>query len=81
MVADRAREADDRRLVAEGVEEAVRREVDIALAVARGDPADRARSDDGVEGVVLEAVALGGLVVMEVFFGHRCSLIRLCEER
>src|ERR1700712_5354985 len=62
--------ADDRRLVAKAVEEAVGREVDVALAVARGNPPDRARRNDGVEGVVLEAVAVLGFVEMQVLAGH-----------
>jgi hypothetical protein len=63
-------EADDRRHVSERVEEAVGRQIDVALGVARGDPADRPRRDDGVERIVLEAVALGGLVLVQVFVGH-----------
>jgi hypothetical protein len=55
------------RVIAEAVEETIRREIDVALTVARGDPADRPRRDDGVEGIVLEAVALGGFVVVQVF--------------
>src|SRR5690349_3428949 len=42
-------EADDRRHVAEGVEKAVRRQIDVAAAVARRDPPDRARRDDRIE--------------------------------
>ena len=68
-------EADDRRVIAEGVEEAVGREVDVALGIARGNPADRARRDDGVEGIVLEAVAVRGLVEMQVFVGHGGLLV------
>src|SRR5258708_4380209 len=58
---------DDGRVIAEAVEEAVGRQIDIALGVARRDPADRARGDDGVEGIVLEAVAVLRFVKMQVF--------------
>ncbi len=61
-------------VIAEGVEEAVGRQIDVAAAVARGNPPDRARGDDGVEGVVLEAVAVLRLVVMQVFCGHAGTL-------
>ena len=77
-------EADDRRVIAEAVEEAVGREVDVALGVARGNPADRARRDDGVEGIVLEAVAVGGLVIMQVFWVSLASIpfiSRHCERQ
>src|ERR1700731_159010 len=57
---------DDRRGIAEAIEEAVRSEIEIALGVARRDPADRARRDDGIEGIVPEAVAVFRLVVVEV---------------
>jgi hypothetical protein len=65
--------ADDGRDVAEGVEEAVGREVDIALGVAGGDPADRSRRDDGVERIVLQPMALGRFIVMDVSFCHLAS--------
>src|SRR5579872_6500597 len=62
--------ADDRRHVTEAVEEAVRRQIDVAFGVSRGNPADRTRRDDGIERVVLEAMAVLGLVKVQVFFGH-----------
>src|SRR6185437_10321010 len=34
------------------------------------DPADRPRRDDGVERIVLEAVAVDRLVIVQVFRGH-----------
>src|SRR5205807_2328621 len=46
------------------------RQIDVAVGVAGGNPADRARRDDGVEGIVPEAVAVGRLVIMQIFFGH-----------
>src|SRR5207248_5369080 len=63
-------EADDRRHVAEAVEETIRRKIDIAFGAARRNPADRARSDDGVERIVLEAVAVPGFVEVQVFCSH-----------
>jgi hypothetical protein len=36
----------------------VRRQIQVALLAARGNPADRARPDDGVERIVRQAVAL-----------------------
>ena len=54
-------------MIAEAVEKAVGRQVDVALGIARRNPPDRARRDDGVEGIVPEAVALGRLVIMQVF--------------
>ncbi len=54
--------------VGERIEEAVRREIEDAVGAARGDPADGARADDRVEGIVREAVTLrrleSGLLVM-----------------
>src|SRR5882672_3148520 len=63
-------EADDRRVIAEGVEEAEARQIDVAVGIPRRDPADRARRDDGVEGIVPEAVAVRRLVIMQVLFSH-----------
>jgi len=71
--------ADDRRMVAEAVEEAVRRKVDVALRVSRRNPADRARGDDGIEGIVLEAVAVRRLVVMQVFLSHAGIFLIFCS--
>src|ERR1700731_1542513 len=59
--------ADDRRMVAKAVKETVGREIDIALGVTRRNPADRARGDDGVEGIVPEAMAVFRLVEVQVF--------------
>src|SRR3954466_9507223 len=55
------------------------REVDAPLGVARREPADRSRRDDGVEGIVLEAVAFGGLVEVDVFVGHALFPSRDCR--
>src|SRR5258708_35579555 len=60
--------ADDRRVIAEAVEETVGREGDVAIGVAGRNPADRARGDDGIEGIVLEAVAVGRLVIVHGFW-------------
>src|SRR5262249_37028881 len=61
------REHHERRVVAEQVEEAERREVDRAGGVDRRDPADRSRDDTRLQGVVAQAmVVLAGLVI------HRC---------
>lgn len=51
-------EHDHRRGVSDAIEEGVGREVDLAVVVDRGDPADGARSNEGVEWVVGEAVIL-----------------------
>src|SRR5262249_15338836 len=70
-------EADDRRHVAEAVEEAVGCEIDVALGPTRGDPADRPRRDDGVERIVLQAMAVLGLVKVQVLRAlrvHDCVL-------
>jgi hypothetical protein len=64
LVAD-AGEADDRGRVVEGVEKAVRRQIEDAVAAARRDPADGAGADDGVEGIVWEAVAGPRFVEMD----------------
>ena len=64
--------ANDGRFVAEGVEEAVGREIDVALGITGGDPADRPRRDNGIEGIVLESMALGGLVEVDVPFDRWC---------
>src|SRR3954470_15425307 len=75
--------ADDRRMVAKAVEKTVGREVDVALGIARGDPADRTRRDDGVERIVPEAVAVPRFVEVQVFLalGVHCgsSFFRHCE--
>lgn len=57
-----AAEADDRRGAGECAEETVGREVQRAVGGAGGNPADQARSDDGLERVVRKAVAGGGVV-------------------
>ncbi|CAG9215472.1 hypothetical protein BVI434_3060008 [Burkholderia vietnamiensis] len=59
-----ARKADDRRMIVERVEEAVRCEIDRAVAAARGNPADRARAHDCVQRIVRQAVALRGFVIV-----------------
>src|SRR5690606_1373596 len=51
------------RLAADGVEEAVGREVHGTRLVQRGDPADRPRHDAGLEGIVRQAVIAGPGVV------------------
>src|SRR5258708_38074150 len=71
----KSRKSHDRRVVAEAVEEAVGRQIDIALAVPRRNPADRPGRDDGVEGIVLEAVAVLRFVKMQVFCGHTGSSV------
>src|SRR5450432_3017680 len=63
-------EADNGRRVGKSVEETVGREIDVALGVPRRDPADRTRSDDGIERIVLEPVTVDRLVIMYVFIGH-----------
>ncbi len=59
-----AREADDRRIAAEAVEEAVGREVHPPVEGAGRDPADRPRRDDRLERIVRQRrlVALARLV-------------------
>ncbi len=64
--------ADDRRLVVEGVKEAVGREIDVAVLAAGRDPADRTRPDDGVERIVPQPVAVPGFVKMIVASAHEC---------
>ena len=54
-------------MIAKTVEEAVGRKIDVALGVPRRDPADRARPDDGIEGIVPEAVAVLRFVEVQVF--------------
>ena len=46
---------------------AAAREVDISLCIARGDPANRARGDDGVKWIVPQAMTVLRLVKMQVF--------------
>src|SRR5690606_1423774 len=53
-----AGKTDDRRLVAECVEEAVGRQIDDTTGRHAGNPPDRARADDGAEGVVGEKRAM-----------------------
>jgi hypothetical protein len=65
----RAGKSDDRRLVVEGVEEAVGREIAHARGADRRDPADRSRRDDGVQRIVPQAMAGLGIVGMDR--GHR----------
>src|ERR1700722_3656325 len=60
-------EPDDRRDIIEAVEEAVGREIDVAFGVARRDPADWTRGDDGIERIVLEAMAVDRLVIVQIF--------------
>src|SRR6266436_8392906 len=72
--------SDDRRVVIEAVEKAVGRQVEVAVGIAGGDPADRARRDDGVEGIVLEAVAASWLVIVQVFLGHASTLFPSCMD-
>jgi hypothetical protein len=45
-----------------GVEEAVRRQVGSALLIQAGNPANRARRDNGLEGVMRQAMAKMGFV-------------------
>src|SRR5439155_4349855 len=72
--------ADDRRVVIEPVEKAVGRQIDVAPGIAGRDPADRARRDDGIEGIVLEAVAACRLVIVQILFSHAGTSCRHCEE-
>src|SRR5450830_242514 len=51
-----AGKTNNRGLVIERVEEAVRRKVDDAFFADRGDPADGARTDNGVKRIVIQAV-------------------------
>ena len=69
VFASDARETDDRRRVVERVEEAVRREIEHTGVAARGDPADGAGPDDGVERIVRQAVALAWEVAVEAVVG------------
>src|SRR5258705_13319865 len=62
--------SDDRGVVIEAVEKAVWRRVEVALGIGGGDPADGAWRDDGIEGIVLEAVAARRLVIVQIFLGH-----------
>src|SRR6266849_1973550 len=58
------------RVVIEPVEKAIGRQIYVAHGIARRDPADRARRDDGIERIVLEAVAARRLVVVQILFNH-----------
>ena len=61
-----AGEADDGRDVVEGVEEAVRRQIDPTARAPARNPPDRSRADDGVEGIMRQSVPVAGLVGMRV---------------
>jgi len=61
-----AAEANDRRHVVEGVEEAVRRKIELAMGVLRRNPANGTRADDGVERIVRQPVTFGRLVEMNI---------------
>jgi hypothetical protein len=60
----------DRRIIIERIEEAIGRQVELPLRVSRGNPADRTRRNDSVEGVVPESMPLKRLVVVNVLGIH-----------
>ena len=71
-----AGEANNGRGVIEGVEKTVRRQVECALRIARRDPANRSWPDDGVEGVVRQAVAVDRLIPVHVVAGVIKGLVQ-----
>src|ERR1700722_5822865 len=68
-------ETDNRRLVAEGVEKAIGREIQHPLTPPGRYPADRPGTDDRIERIVGESMPLGGLVVMTVVVGLHTTRI------
>ncbi len=59
-----AGKADDRRLVIKTVKKAVRRKIILAAAAPGADPANRTRTDNGVQRIVGQAVSGPGLVAV-----------------
>jgi len=75
-------EQDLRRLGAAAVVEGERREIDNAIDADAANPTDRTRYNDGVQGVMRQAVTLGDLVkhggVMSLIGTGRGAALRLC---
>lgn len=77
LLAD-ARERDQRRLVVEDIEEAVRRQIEPALGIARGNPADRPRPENRGNGVMRQAVTGLYRVAENVVSAHMPGMLRAC---
>src|SRR5690348_8518226 len=62
----RTGKADDGRRIGKGIEKAVRREIEMAVSAARGDPPDGTWPDDCVERIMRQSVTLRRLAVVGI---------------